>query len=345
MTSRPTRPHRHGGLHRGLVAASLLTVAAAATVGAASTSEAKPDKAKAVVTVTKLAGVPKATTAGARIKATATVKNVGKATSAKKTVVVLLSRNAKLDRQDARLGSARVTKLRPRASKRAAAAVSLPKGLSPGTYYVLACVDDKRCKAVRTVVRAAAPSVPDQGTLTGRLTLQRATPYPGWTTLGMNATIDVTMRYIGPFTRTDELLSTGSSYSLARNLGKKVVSGDCVTTTEDLGGGGGPLKATGDRYNDDIYGSVVLNDLSEISLTTTMLYSHHERTTLGGAPDCLQGTTDGPTSSARITTDMKLKQVSRTPTSITYQVTSWVDAYGAKSDWEQVTGTLTLNLG
>lgn len=346
MSKKAENKPRRERLRRGLAATAVLTIAATGTVvGSVAPSSAKPAKGKAQLTVTKVTGVPKATNAGARIKVTATVRNAGKVSSPKKSVVLHLSRNAKLDRADTRLGAAPVAKLRPRASRKAAAAVTLPKGVTSGTYYVLACIDGKRCKSARTTIRGTGSSVPDRGTLSGTLNFQRTTPYESGATLSETATADVAMRYIGPFTRPDELLSTGSSYSFGSNQRKDVTAGDCVTTTEMLGSGGGPLTATGDLYNDEIYGSVVLSDLSKLSLTVIMRYTHHTRTTLGGAADCDHSTQDGPVTASRRTNELTLEKVSRTATSITYQVTSARGADSTKSDWEQITGTLTLRLG
>lgn len=329
-------------IRRGALAA--VAIALVASVGGTTTATGAPAK-KTTAKVTKLAGIPQVTTAGATLAATASVRNVSKARPATSTVVFHLSRNTKLDGKDTRLTAASTGKMRPRATKPVRAKLRLAKGLAAGTYYVLACVDSSRCKAAKTSIRAAGPVVPDRGTLTGTLRFLRTTPFEPGSKLDMHAEIQVAMSYAGPVTRPDELQSTGSTYNLTKTTSKEVTAGPCVTTTEDRGAGAGTLAEVANPYDDEIFGGFGRLDLSEISLTTIMRYSHGKVVTRRGDDTCDQGVTNDPVSAARHSTEMTLTQISRTATDITYRVSAWNDSMSTSSEWESIDGTLTLHLG
>lgn len=331
-------------IRRGALAAAAIALVAG-TGAAVTTSASGAPARKATLTVTKLTGVPGTTVAGATVKATASVRNASKAKPGKKTVVFHLSSDAKLDRKDVRLAASGTGKVRPKATKTVSASLRLPASLTPGTYYVLACVDGPRCKAAKTVVGSSGPTVPDRGTLTGTLKFLRLAPFEPGSTVDMHAEVTVAMSYAGPVTKPDELQSTGSTYSYTRNTRKEVTAGPCTTTDEENGGGTGTLAEVANPYDDEIFGGVSLNDLSEISLTTVLRYNHGKVVTRKGDDTCDPGVDRGPVSAARHTTEMTLSEVSRTATDITYRVSKWNDSDSVRSAWERIDGTLTLHLG
>jgi hypothetical protein len=336
-------PHVRTSRARLGALAALALLLPCATVGGATTATAAPKKSGPVA-VTKVTGVPTTTTPGAGLRVVTSVRNAGATTAGTKTLDLHLSKNRRLDSKDTRLARARTGKIRAKTTTKVTARVKLPARLAPGTYYVLSCLGSK-CKVARTSIPGGGPSVADRGTLTGNLTFTRTTPFEPGTTLDMSAQVAVAMSYVGPVTRPDELTSTGSTYSYVRTTREEVSTQNCTTVTEDRGGGSGTLAETANKYDDEIFGNMALLDLSEISLTTIMRYSHGEVVTRTGDDSCSPGQTVGPVFAARHATSLTLSQVSRTATDITYRVSSWRDSDSTRSDWEQVGGTLTLHLG
>jgi hypothetical protein len=334
---RTTRPVRRAAL----AAAAVLVTAAG--VGAASPATAAPHAKKATVKVIKLAGVPGTTTAGSSLKVTTTVRNVSKKKSTKKTVVVHLSTDSKLDGKDTRLASAKTGKLKPRKSTRVKASATLPTALTPGTYYVLACVGSS-CKAAKTVIPAGAPAAPAQGTLTGTITLGETSPREGWTKVDRSAQLNIAMSWTGPFATNNDFQNTASTYNFASKLTKEPAPDTCTTYTEAVGTGAGPLAVTGNPYTDQLAGSIKFDDLSTLNLHGFLPFTTKETVKKDGDETCEHSTTSTSRAGQDIY-DIDLTQLSRTATDITYQVSAIRGAYGAGSDWDTASGTLTLHLG
>jgi hypothetical protein len=328
-------------VRRGALAAAALLVATAG-VAAATPATAAPHK-KATAKVTQVTGVPGTTTAGAALKVTTTVRNMSKKKSTSKTVVVHLSRDAKLDGKDTRLASTKTGKVKPRKTKKVRSSVTLPTSLTPGAYYVLSCIGSA-CGAAKTTIPAAAPAPSARGTLTGVLTFTESSPRSGWTKVERSAQMNISMSWTGPFATNNDFQNTGSTFSFASKLTQEPGPGTCTTTKENVGTGGGALAVTGDPYTDQLAGSITFDDLTKLNLHGFLPYTTKETTTKDGDETC-DHSTSSTAGTGRDVYDMDLTQVSRTATDITYQVTALRGAYSAGSDWDTVTGTLTLHLG
>ena len=339
-----TRPTRTSRARRGGLAAAALLVATTGLAATATVADAAPKK-KPTVTVAKVAKLPKTVTAAAAFKVTTTVRNTSKK-PAKASVVYRLSKDKKLDGKDTKLATAKTGTLRPKATKKIKPAVKVSKTLAEGTYYVLACLGSS-CKAAKTYVLRSdvADQGPVRGTLSGTLTFTQPTSKTDWTTRSETATVNVAMSYSGPFDTSHDLVTTGSSYSWDINRAKSQGDEKCTTATTEIGSGGRALTATGNRYTDEIWGTIGMADFSEISVNLLLNYAPTRKvTTSGTSLSCTPGTTEEAVRELQII-GVKLKEVSRTATDITYQVTETHGSYSGSSGWGSVTGPLTLHLG
>ncbi len=325
----------------GLALLALVTVVLAVLESSASAAPSKSGTPK--IGVASLVGVPARTTAGASFEVTTTVRNKT-SKAVRKQVVFRLARTADAKTTGTSVGQATTGKVRPRSTKKIKATLRLPAGLAPGQYYVSACIA-ARCKVAPTTILAGGTAVADRGDLTGTLTFTRTRPLRPGTSMTKNASVAVAMRYIGPPTNPDELQSVGSTYTYLSRSRSETNSGPCKTVIEEEGSGAGTLLESPNPYDDEILADMALNDLSAITMTVFMRSTGATTTTVTGDDTCDAGVTKGPTVAARTTTSMRLTQVSRTATTITYQVTSWTDQGLPASDWDTIDGTLTLQLG
>jgi hypothetical protein len=90
---------------------------------------------------------PSSATSGASITVSCTVSNVGFGNAASSTLAYYLSTNSIYDSGDTPLGNSGVASLVPNASAFKSASVSLPAGLTAGTYYILFRADDSNVVA------------------------------------------------------------------------------------------------------------------------------------------------------------------------------------------------------
>jgi CARDB len=82
-------------------------------------------------------------TVGGAVTASITTTNVGGAPSTRSRTGLYLSNDTKKSRDDFLLGFARVPTLKPHESKRATIRGTVPSGIPPAGYRILACADDK----------------------------------------------------------------------------------------------------------------------------------------------------------------------------------------------------------
>ena len=150
-----------------VVAASLLALAAAPAAGAAR----RPD-----LSVRAFAVPVESISPGGRLSLRVTVANTGTARARASRLAVYLSRDARRSREDVRLATITVTKLRARRAVRALVRPLVPAALAAGDYRVLACADERRavrersernnCRAGRAVLKVVRVVSPGPGLLT-----------------------------------------------------------------------------------------------------------------------------------------------------------------------------------
>jgi hypothetical protein len=118
------------------VAAGVLATAAAP----ASAATSRPD-----LKVKTVSPAPVQATIGDTLKLSVTVKNAGKGKAKASKVAVYLSKDARRNRGDVRLGGApKVKKLKKGKSAKTTRSYTVPDGTKPGTYRLVACADGSR---------------------------------------------------------------------------------------------------------------------------------------------------------------------------------------------------------
>ncbi|HEX8104716.1 MAG TPA: RHS repeat-associated core domain-containing protein [Solirubrobacteraceae bacterium] len=118
-------------------------------------------------------GTPKAPStlaAGSRLTVRLKARNAGRGAAKQSVVAFFLSRDAKRDRGDLKLGRAKLRKLKARGRRTVKAKLRLPAATAPGAYRLLACLDAKakvrersernNCAAAKLTVTAAADGAP-----------------------------------------------------------------------------------------------------------------------------------------------------------------------------------------
>ncbi|KRF34455.1 hypothetical protein ASG94_17400 [Nocardioides sp. Soil805] len=232
-----------------------------------------------------------------------------------------------------RPGKKRVTKL----------TVVLPDGTPDGSYYVLACADASRkvreskeknnCRASAAAVEVISVF---EGTLSGTLTFsdvgESATGM--WDSWNRSATATINMSVSGPHMG-EVFASTGSSYTLSGTRDDVNQGPSCTYERHRTERGSGTLLYTGSAVNDDLYGKFTKTDLSGLSLGVAMPYGAELQENLCG---------ESKTTSARSrdASDIKLAEVSRTATTITYRPVEWFGLLSGTSEWDSVTGDVVL---
>lgn len=313
-----------------------------ATVASGVPATSAPSKTNTVKAL-KVSGVPASAAAGEAFKTRTLVRNTGKKTAKKAKLTHYLSSDKSLSKDDLKVGSAKIGKLKAGAKKRVTVSVAIPSTAAVGSHFVLACVAKTCRSAAIDVAEAPTNPVAERGTLTGTLNYSRATPVEPGQTVDVKAEVKVAMRYEGPYTRTDELQSTGSTYTYGGKIHSSSTVGDCTQSTETISAGSGTLAEVANPYDDEIFGGVVLSDLSEISLTTVLKSTISTKVTKTGPEACSPGVTE-TTSAARTTTTLELTKLSSTSNSITYRVSSFTDDMTTGSFWDRIDGNLTLQL-
>ena len=149
------------------------------------TSAAPPPKRAELV-----AKGPTATYANGKVTVSVSVKNKGNKKAKKSRTGFYLSKDGKKSPDDASLGTLPTSKLKPKAKTTVSGAFTLPVGLQPGVYRLVACADDagvvrerkeqNNCKASKTSI-----------------TLPGGPPPPGKVTVAATATTGGTVAASG----------------------------------------------------------------------------------------------------------------------------------------------------
>jgi hypothetical protein len=348
------------GRRRAALAAatSVLTVTTSLLVAATeATSSAKgpgPD-----LVMAKVGTVPATVRHGASFGLGAVVANKGRATAGSSTLAFYLSRDRVRGTDDILGASVPVKKVPAHKKKTVSGTVKVPWEAS-GKYWVLACADStgkvggkikeakesNNCKISKTQVE-----VDDDlhASLSGQLTFldegQTTDAGTGRTrTWHHTATANIAFAIDGD-QDDPTFASKGSSYQRAGTVVVHEEDPNCVEHSDRTEAGGGPLVYNGDPFKDDIFGHFGKTDLSEVRVGLFMRAGWTQTDTHTGQGefpcDPFSKTTTG---NGTDVSDIELVATSATGDTIHYRVKSWVAEMNTKSDWDQVTGELTLTL-
>jgi hypothetical protein len=335
----------------GVLAAAALTILPlTGAVGAPPAPAARPD-----LTVSALSSPPSKAEPGDAFTVTATVANRGDATAGASTTAVFLSKDRTKGPGDVRLASTTVKALKPGATTRLRTRVTLPRSTKAGTYHVLACADDRarvrearesdNCRSSATKVKVSVRLV---GDLSGTLTFSDVgdvVDHNDWhNTWDRSVEVRVRMTVRGPLLR-ETFADDGSSYGWVGLEEDHHEDSSCVTHVRDVEEGAGGFAYSGDPWTDEIHGYFGHVSRKELSLGLHINYEHTSTRTQTGRGDYPcddHQTVAGPTPSLNVN-DLQLRQVSRTTSSITYRVVSWLGPQSTRSDWDSVEGRLVLD--
>jgi hypothetical protein len=329
-----------------VVAAALvaaLPLAAPAHAGVA--AKAKPKAAKVVIT--RVGKAPASAKPGSAFVLAVGLRNNGKKPSST-PVVVRLSRDASGTSSDPVIGSTSV-----RLGKKKSAAVSVravvPARTGSATYRLFACTP-RRCTpagAVRVLGASGQPSTPGRlsGSLHGDLYLvdqgdeAESGHVEHWK---HDAHVSIQMKVSGPSSASATFASTGSQYGYTGAARTTDTFPPCKQVVDETRSGGGRLAWNNDPNHDEVWGNFGRLDMSKVSLGFYMRYDRAISDVSSGREDC---TWNKPSASkAGNLTSLKLVQVGRTATTVTYKVDSFTGEMNTPSDWDQVTGNLVLDL-
>ena len=326
---------RPGPRTAAMLAAACL---AATRVPAASAAPSpRPDLATKSVTVTAAAKP------GEEVAVTTKVKNASKTKAPGTRTTFALSTDKSAGGDIALPVKGKVKALKPGKSAAVKASVVLPDSTPDGSYFVIACADGGKkvreskeknnCRASDAPVEVAGDI---EGTLSGTLNFtdigESSTGL--WDKWNRSAQAIVHMSVSGP--HLDEVFaSTGSTYNVNGTLDDFNTAPGCQRRRTETGGG--TLAYTGNAYTDNVRGKFTMSDLSGLGLLINMPYT---ATTVESACESPKTTTSPSTDS----NDIKLTQVSRTATSITYRVSEFYGLFSGKSEWDSITGDLVLTL-
>lgn len=347
----PRRQHprrrRTGPAALPLLTAAVLVLATAVLVATpAEAAKRRPD-----LVVQALGNPPATVETGDTFAVTSRVRNAGTARARRSTTSYLLSRDDKAG-GDTTVGTQPLPALGPRRSATRTTRLTVPERTAPGTYRLLACADSRRAvrersetNNCRVAARAVTVTDPFEGRLTGTLSFVDEGVVNGQTssTWSHTASAVVAMDVEGAAVFEEVFESTNSTYQLGGI--RTDVSGDdvCRTTTTRTRTGSGSFAWSTDPFDTEIAGSFVRADRGRVRLALEMGYLHTTDTVRRGTqPSCPWQTTS--TAPAVDITSILLEERSRTARSITYGVKSWVAEMGTPSDWDTVTGTLTLQV-
>ena len=212
----------------------MVAAGAIATVcGPAAAAQAAPVRADLVVSGVR--ATPAVVAPAARVDVRAVIRNAGRRSARRTSVVLLLSKNARRDRRDRRLRSANAKALRRGKSAVLRTRVTIPAATAAGTWRIIVCADARRrvrersernnCRAARAVrVQAGGAGGPRARARPGT---GDAGPGAGGPGAGGSTTP------FGAFPRAADPLSVTPTYDAAR------------TAVAALGPAGGSLTATG----------------------------------------------------------------------------------------------------
>ena len=326
----------------------------AASLGATQAPAALAAPKRADLVTSKVSTPPAKVRAGADFSIGATVANKGKASAKASTLRIYLSTDKRGGRGDIVGANVKVPKVPARKSKTVSGQVRVPDQ-ARGLYWVIACADaaskvketkeGNNCKVSKTQVEIDADI---QATITGQLTFvdEGQTADGARTkTWRRTATATVAMSFSGAVEIDPNLRSTGSSYERAGSRDEHEATDGCIYTREYRETGSGPLAYNGDKFNDDIRAHFTRYDMSELRLGLSMRANHTDTSKQTGAGPFPCEDSSRTTSGVNLDiVSIALKETAVTSHSITYAVTAWEAEYATRSDWDQVTGTLTLAL-
>ena len=329
-----------------LVAASLAVVV---TAGESSAAPKRPD-----LQLTRTAAPPAQVDQGGSFRVSLTVANRGRATAKPTSVRLYLSKD-RAPGGDVVGATAKVKRLPAKRSTTVRSLVRVPRQ-AKGRYWLLACADPTKkvressernnCRVSSRSFEVAADL---HGQLSGNLTFLdegSRSDGPGQSeTWRHTATVDVKMNVDGDPAGDPTFTSTGSGYSRHGSWVVRSESANCVNTRTRTEKAVGELRWTGNRFSDEIRGSVTRTDLSGIRIGVTLQAPWTETTTQAGRGtfpcDPFTKTTTGAMTDM---TSIELTEVSATADQIVYAIVRWEGDGGTTSDWDKVQGRLTLSL-
>jgi hypothetical protein len=326
---------RGGPRTAAVLAAACLTATLVPAASAAPSS--RPDLTTTSVTVTAAAKP------GEEISVAAKVKNASKGKAPATRTTFALSTDKSAGGDIALPVKGKVKALKPGRSAAVKATVVLPDSTPDGSYFVIACADAAKkvreskeknnCRASDAPVEVAGDI---EGTLSGTLNFTDigASSTGLWDTWNRSAQAVVHMSVSGPQLN-EVFASTGSTYSLSGTRDDVNPAPACQRRRSE--NGGGTLAYTGNAFTDDVRGKFTKSDLSGLGLLINMPYTASTVESACEAPK----TTTVPSADAN---DIKLTQVSRTATSITYRVSEFYGLFSGTSEWDSITGDLVLTL-
>lgn len=345
-----------------LGAATAVTVGMLAAHGPA--AEAAPRRAD--LAVTKLGAAPATAQPGGSFGVTATVANRGRAAAPATKLTVYLSKDKRRGAADLAGGTVGVRRL-PAGKKQAVTVATKVPATAAGGYWVIACADAARkvretaekdnCRVAKAQVTvggtAPAPGGPgDSGDSGGRLTGTLTFTDTGQTVDGArtrtwqrsaSATVDVAVS--GAWSGKPIFASNGSTYTATGQDKTSTASAGCVDEETRSQSANATFGYTGDPFTDDITGHFTKVDGSGVSLGLHMTYQQQKtvaKVPQGAEPTCEAASTTTAISNGLEVAVVKLEQVSRTATSITYKPVSWLADMSTASEWDKVEGQLTL---
>jgi hypothetical protein len=324
-------------------------------------AEAAPKRAD--LSVTTIGAAPAVALPGASFGVTATVANRGRAAASPTKLTVYLSKDKRLGAGDLAGGTVTVTKVAPGRKQAVTVKAKVP-AKATGGYWVLACADATKkvreaseknnCRTSRSRVSigGSGPTPGGSGgTLTGTLTFTdtgRVEDAPRIRTWQRSASATVNIAVSGAWAGRPTFASTGSPYTQTGEDKTGTASPGCLDEEKRSQSANATFGYTGDAFTDDITGSFTKIDGSGVSLGLHMTYQQQKTLTKvpqGAAPTCDLTSTTTNLSDALEVAVVKLEQVSRTATSITYRPVSWVADMSTTSEWDEVEGQLTLTFG
>jgi hypothetical protein len=320
-------------------AAAVAMLATTALAGPAATAAGRPD-----LRVVKVAKVPGSVDPGTSFTSSVTIRNDGKGSAGASSLKLTLSRDVRAGRGDLAAGSARTPAVRRGGSATVKARITVPAKAS-GSYYVIACADaggkvkeskeTNNCWPSDTTVEVAGDV---DGDLSGTLTLtDAAETTDGDTAVSWDRHAEVRLNISVEGQHDDpRFADAGSSYGY-QGTEVRDTGGDCPRHWQRDEAGEGGFVYTGDPYTDEIYGGIARVDYSEIRVG---LFMHYDQTTVDQRCD------SSHTSSGRALNVVSIlfEEVSRTAGSITYKPAEWEGDTGTESNWQDIAGTITLEL-
>jgi hypothetical protein len=324
----------------GFIAAMLVT----GFLVAGTSADAKP-KPKPNLGVAGILKVPVQVRAGGHFGVKVMVVNEGTAPAPASQVSVHLSRDAKKSSGDLNVGRTTAGKIEPWGVHTVPATIDLPES-ARGVYYVIACADAARkvrelrendnCNASSTTVEVVAPV---EGVLTGTLDFYdsgTSTTGPGTETWDRFAQAEITMMISG---RGDDIrvVDDGSAYSWVGEYVETIPLPGCTASRREDEEGVADFLTPGESVS-ALEGRATDPELEVLQLSASMEYD-----ITGLIRACGQDPLPY-TDRIEYSTGLGLQRVASTDDTVTYEVVnSWTDG-GLPDQWDDIQGTLILQL-